>query len=185
VLMRAASSPGRYTRFLGSLEDATTLDAAVEAAEPLASRLMSQPRIRSIVRGDITGIPLHTILTDGPFGAWWSAVFLDFFADDSSRRSAQRLVALGVIAAVPTALSGWATWSGKDRPLKRVGIVHAGANAAATVVYTASWRARSRGNHRLGVRLGRAGAVLLLVSGFLGGHLSSGRHASRQGVLHA
>lgn len=184
MLMHAASSSGRYTRLLGSLEDATPLDAAVEAAEPLASRLMSQPRIRSIVRGDTTGIPLHTILTDGPFGAWWSAVFLDFFDDDGSRRSSQRLVALGVIAAVPTALSGWATWSGKDRPLKRVGIVHAGANVAATTVYFASWRARSRGNHRLGVRLGRAGAVLLLVSGFLGGHLSSGRHASRQGALH-
>jgi len=182
--MHAASHPGRYARLLGSLEEADSLDAAVTAAEPLASRLMEQPRIRSVIRGDTTGIPLHTILTDGPFGAWWSAVFLDLFDDDSSRRSSQRLVALGVIAAVPTALSGWATWSGKDRALKRVGIVHAAANAAATGAYFASWLARSRGNHRLGVRLARAGAVLLLVSGFLGGHLSSGRHASRQGVIH-
>lgn len=182
--MHAAPSTGRYTRLLGSLEEAKPLDAAVKAAEPLASRLMAQPNIASLVRGDTTGIPLHTILTDAPFGAWWSAVFLDFFDDQASRRSAQRLVALGVITAVPTALSGWATWSGKDRALKRVGIVHAAANAAATLVYVASWRARSRGNHRRGVRLARAGAVLLLVSGFLGGHLSSGRHASRHGVIH-
>jgi len=179
VLMRAASSPGRYTRFLGSLEDATTLDAAVEAAEPLASRLMSRDRIRAFVRGETTGIPLHVILTDGPFGAWWSAVFLDLFHGEDSRSSARRLVGLGVVAAVPTALSGWATWSEKDTAIKRVGIVHAAANAAATAVYAASWAARSRGRHELGVGLARAGAVLLLVSGFLGGHLSSDRHASR------
>ncbi|MDP9986924.1 hypothetical protein J2S98_002082 [Arthrobacter oryzae] len=182
--MHATSNPGRYTRLLGALEEAKRLDAAVTAAEPLAARLMAQRKVRTIVRGDTTGIPLHTILTDGPFGAWWSAVFLDLFDDEASRRSSQRLVALGVVAAVPTALSGWATWSGKDRPLKRVGVVHAAANAAATAVYVASWRARSRGNHRAGVRLARMGAVLLLVSGFLGGHLSSGRHASRQGVVH-
>ena len=180
--MHAASRPGRYTRFLAKLEEAHPLDAAVTAAEPLASRLMRGRRIPSIIRGDTTGIPLHIILTDAPFGAWWSAVFLDLFEDEGSRRAARRLVGLGVLAAVPTALSGWATWSGKDRAIKRVGIVHAAANAAATIVYGASWAARTRGQHRLGVRLSRAGAVLLLVSGFLGGHLSSGRHASGQGV---
>lgn len=180
--MQAASNPGSYTRLLGKLERAQPLDAAVTAAEPLASRLMSGRKIPSIIRGDTTGIPLHVILTDAPFGTWWSAVFLDFFEDEGSRRAARRLVGLGVVAAVPTALSGWATWSGKDRALKRVGVVHAAANAAATIVYGASWAARSRGRHQLGVGLARAGAVLLLVSGFLGGHLSSGRHASGQGV---
>lgn len=180
--MQAASNPGSYTRLLAKLERAQPLDAAVTAAEPLASRLMSGRKIPSIIRGDTTGIPLHVILTDAPFGTWWSAVFLDFFEDAGSRRAARRLVGLGVVAAVPTALSGWATWSGKDRALKRVGVVHAAANAAATIVYGASWAARSRGRHQLGVGLARAGAVLLLVSGFLGGHLSSGRHASGQGV---
>lgn len=178
--MHAASSPGRYARLLGKLEEAHPLDAAVTAAEPLATRLMSGRRIPSIIRGDTTGIPLHVILTDAPFGAWWSAVFLDLFEDEGSRRAARRLVGLGVVAAVPTALSGWATWSGKDRALKRVGIVHAAANAAAAIIYGSSWAARSRGRHRLGVGLARAGAVLLLVSGFLGGHLASGRHASLQ-----
>ncbi|WP_248762108.1 DUF2231 domain-containing protein [Pseudarthrobacter sp. SSS035] len=131
--------------------------------------------MRGFFRGDATGIPLHGILTDGPFGAWWSAIFLDFYKDDSSRLAAKRLVALGVVAAVPTAVSGWAQWSMKDHGTKRVGIVHATISAAATLVYLASWAARERGRHELGIGLSRAGAVLLLASGFLGGHLRSGR----------
>jgi hypothetical protein len=87
-------------------------------------------------------------------------------------------VALGVAFAIPTALSGWAQWTIKTRPIKRVGIVHAAANAVATIVYLASWAARQRGRHELGIGLARAGGVLLLVSGFLGGHMSSGRRAS-------
>ena len=170
-------SAGRYTRLLGALERARPLDSVVERAEPLASRLMARRRIREFIRGDATGIPVHGILTDGPFGAWWMAIFLDLFNDDGSRQASKRLVALGVAFAVPTALSGWAQWTTKDRPIKRVGVVHAATNAAATAVYLASWAARQRGRHELGIGLARAGAVLLLVSGFLGGHMSSGRRA--------
>ncbi len=105
----------------------------------------------------------------------WSAIFLDFYKDDSCRLAAKQLVAVGVVTAVPTAISGWAQWSMKDQGTKRVGIVHAAINAAATLVYFASWAARKRGRHELGIGLARAGAVLLLASGFLGGHVRSGR----------
>lgn len=168
-------SGGRYPRLLGWLEEARPLDALARKVEPYASRLTARPGMRSFFRGDATGIPLHSILTDGPFGAWWSAIFLDFSKDDGSRQAAKRLVGLGVIAAVPTAVSGWASWSMKDRGTKNVGIAHAAVNAAATLVYLASWAARERGHHELGIGLARAGAVLLLASGFLGGHLRSGR----------
>jgi hypothetical protein len=168
-------SSGRYARLLGSLEAAKHLGAIAKRAEPLAGRLTAQPGLRGFFRGNATGIPLHSILTDAPFGVWWSAVFLDFYKDDGSRHAAKRLVGLGVVAAVPTAVSGWAAWSMKDQGTKRVGIVHAAVNAAATLVYLASWAARERGHHEFGIGLARAGAVLLLASGFLGGHLRSGR----------
>lgn len=168
-------SGGRYPQLLGWLEGARPLGALAKKVDPYASRLTARPGMRSFFRGDATGIPLHGILTDGPFGAWWSAIFLDFYKDDGSRQAAKRLVAVGVIAAVPTAVSGWAQWSMKDRGTKNVGIAHAAVNAAATPVYLASWAARKRGNHELGIGLARAGAVLLLASGFLGGHLRSGR----------
>lgn len=168
-------SSGRYPQFLGWLEGAKPLGALARKVDPYASRLTARPGMRSFFRGDGTGIPLHSILTDGPFGAWWSAIFLDFYKDDGSRGAAKRLVGLGVIASVPTAVSGWAQWSMKDRGTKSVGIVHAAVNAAATLVYVASWAARERGHHDLGIGLARAGALLLLASGFLGGHLRSGR----------
>lgn len=170
-----SGSNGRYAQFLGLLEGAKPLGAVVKVIEPLAGRLTAHPGMRSFFRGDATGIPLHGILTDAPFGAWWSAIFLDCFKDNGSRNAAKRLVGVGVVAAVPTAISGWAQWSMKDHGTKRVGIVHAAINAAATLVYLASWAARERSRPELGIGLARAGAVLLLASGFLGGHLRSGR----------
>jgi hypothetical protein len=105
------------------------------------------------------------------------AQFLDLFPDDGSRRAATRLVGLGVVAAVPTALSGWAEWARADHGTRRVGIVHATANAAGTLVFLGSWAARSRGHHELGVRLGRWGGMVLLVGGMSGGYMRSDREA--------
>ncbi|MDE8667671.1 hypothetical protein PY310_03630 [Pseudarthrobacter sp. H3Y2-7] len=168
-----AGSGGRYARLLGRIEE-LPLGGLVKTIEPVAGRLTARPGMRSFFRGDATGTPVHSILTDAPFGTWWSAIFLDFYNDDSSRLAAKRLVAAGVITAVPTAVAGWAQWSMKDQGTKRVGLVHAAANGAAVLVYAASWAARESGRHELGVGLARAGALLLLVSGFLGGHLRSG-----------
>jgi hypothetical protein len=172
---QANTGSSRYAQLLGLLEGAQPLGAVVKTIEPYAGRLTAHAGLRGFFRGDATGVPLHGILTDAPFGAWWSAIFLDFYNDDSSRHAAKRLVGLGVVAAVPTAVSGWAQWSMKGQGTKRVGIVHAAVNAAATLVYLASWAARERGRHRLGIGLARGGAVLLLAGGFLGGHLRSGR----------
>jgi hypothetical protein len=70
--------------------------------------------VRRILHGDSTGIPLHVILTDLPFGAWFMALYLDLFADAGSRRAAARLVGLEVVTSVPTALAGWAEWAPAD-----------------------------------------------------------------------
>ncbi|WP_445155035.1 DUF2231 domain-containing protein [Arthrobacter sp. Hor0625] len=157
------------------LEHAEALDPAARAAAPLAERLVSRPGPRRFFHGDATGIPPHVILTDVPFGAWFMAIFLDFFPDEGSRVAARRLVGLGLLAAAPTGLSGWAEWARADSATRRVGVVHASANLAATLVFLASWRARRNERHRLGARLARAGAVLLIVGGFLGGYMRSSR----------
>lgn len=168
-----------YARVLRRIEDADTLDVAVDKARPIAGKFTANERMRDFLHGETTGIPVHVILTDVPFGAWWMAIFLDCFHDRGSRDASTKLVALGIVAAAPTAVSGWAEWSLKrDRRTQRVGVVPAAANAVAVLVFTASWRARTKGNHRRGIRLARVGAVLLLVSGFLGGHMGSGRRAT-------
>jgi nitrite reductase/ring-hydroxylating ferredoxin subunit len=74
----------------------------------------------------------------------------------------------------PTAATGLADWSelGDFRRPRRIGLVHASANAVTTLVYAASWRARARGDHGRGVVLALLGSAGLVVGGYLGGHLS-------------
>jgi uncharacterized membrane protein len=170
--------PGLFRRFVGRLERLEALDAAVRVAGPRAGRLVQNGRVRSILHGDATGIPLHIILTDVPFGAWFMAVYLDLFPDTGTQRAATRLVGLGVLAAAPTALTGWAEWALAGRATQRVGVVHAGLNGVAVLIFLGSWIARTRGRHTLGVRLARCGALLLIAGGFLGGYMASARRGA-------
>jgi hypothetical protein len=165
------AEPNPYLRLLGRLEQTDALDRAVRAVDPVARRLVSNERLRGLFHGDATAIPLHPIMTDLPFGALFMAQFLDLFSDAGMQRAAKRLVSLGVVGAVPTALSGWAEWADADLGIRRVGVVHAGANGLAVLVFTASWVARARNQHEVGVRLARLGGGVLIVGGFLGGYL--------------
>ncbi|WP_427173866.1 DUF2231 domain-containing protein [Arthrobacter sp. 92] len=160
------------------LERMEALDAAVRLAEPRARRLVENRRLRSVFHGDSTGIPLHIIFTDVPLGAWFMALYLDLFPDAGTQRAATRLVGLGVVSAVPTAITGWAEWALASRPTQRIGIIHAGLNAVAILVFVGSLAARLRDRHRLGVRLARLGAVLLISGGFLGGYMASSRRGT-------
>ncbi|MGY1780097.1 hypothetical protein [Geodermatophilus sp. SYSU D01036] len=54
-------------------------------------------------------------------------------------------------------------------------MTHAASRGLATLVFAASWVARLRGRHRLGVALARVGSVPVLAGAVLGGHLGSGR----------
>ena len=170
-------TPSAFIRLLRRLEQSDRLDPVVEVVEPLASRVVADERLRRLLHGEATGIPLHGIFTDAPFGAWFMAQFLDLYPDDGTRRAATRLVGLGVVAALPTALTGWAEWARADRGARRVGIVHATANAVGTLIFLGSWVARTRGRDDVGVRLGRLGGLALLVGGFSGGYMRSDRQA--------
>jgi uncharacterized membrane protein len=174
----SGGGPSLFRQFVGRLERLEALDTAVLAAEPRAGRLVQNGRMRSFLHGDATGIPLHIIFTDVPFGAWFMALYLDLYSDAGTQRAATRLVGLGVVAAVPTALTGWAEWALADRATQRVGIIHAGANGAAVLIFLGSWAARLRGRRRLGVRLARIGALLLIAGGFLGGYMARNRRGA-------
>jgi hypothetical protein len=75
----------------------------------------------------------------------------------------------------PTAWTGWAEWSAAGPREQRVGLVHAITNGVAIGIYAASWIARRRGRHRAGAGLGLAGASVLGVGAYLGGHLVTAR----------
>jgi uncharacterized membrane protein len=167
--------PSAFIRTLRRVEESDMLDPAVAAVEPVAARLVASSRLRSLFHGNATGIPLHIIYTDVPFGALFGALFLDLFRDRSTRRAATRMVGLGVVGAVPTAITGWAEWALADRGTRRVGILHATANALGALIFLGSWVARLKDRHDLGVRLGRVGGMVLICGGMLGGYMRSDR----------
>ncbi len=91
---------------------------------------------------------------------------------EDAQDAAERLVAIGVVAALPTAVSGLSDWSDTLGEERRVGVVHALANVVAVALYGFSWAARRRGDRARGVAWGVAGATAATVGGFLGGHLA-------------
>jgi nitrite reductase/ring-hydroxylating ferredoxin subunit len=96
-------------------------------------------------------------------------------AGEDPEEASERLIMLGIAAYAPTALSGindWADTEPVDDGVRRAGLVHAAGNAVALSLYTASLAARRRGSRGLGVALGAAGASVLMVGGYVGGHLS-------------
>jgi nitrite reductase/ring-hydroxylating ferredoxin subunit len=107
-----------------------------------------------------------------PIGSWLAATFLDFAGGRASRPAAQRLIAFGAVAALPTAFTGASDWVDTTGAERRVGLVHAAMNYTALATYTASWLARRRGRHTRGVALAIAGLSVLGIGGWLGGHLS-------------
>ncbi|PLS74793.1 MAG: (2Fe-2S)-binding protein [Actinobacteria bacterium] len=129
-------------------------------------------RARSVLLGEPLGHALHPVLTDFPLGSWTSTSLLDLFGGRRARPAATGLLAFGIVAAVPTALAGLAEWQQATGPARRVGVVHAGVNTTALVLYSSSLVTRLRGRHTRAVALGLAGGIVATLGGYLGGHLS-------------
>jgi uncharacterized membrane protein len=181
--MNDRTQPGHVTvptglqRAVATLEQDGRLDAVVRRLERVAAPL-SRGATGSKLRGDWLGHALHPLMTDVPIGCWVSAGLLDVVGGKKSRRASQRLVGLGLVSAAPTVASGLADWSQlRDPRTRRVGAVHAVANAIAAFLYLRSWRSRRRGHHLRGVGYGLVGAATLSASGYLGGHLAYARRA--------
>ena len=175
-----AGQPGRMKlRYqVDRLERLPALDGLVRAVESVWSRVLPEGRTRDALHGTWLGHPLHPMLTDVAIGCWTSAAALDLLGGDGTKTASRRLIATGVLAAVPTAASGAADWLAlgtAERP-KRVGAVHAVANGTATALYAASWLARRHGHHKRGVALSTVATTLASAGGYLGGHLAF-RHA--------
>lgn len=168
-----------------ALEGETRLDGAVHALRPVADALVADDTRRDLLLGRQMGHALHPLLTDAPIGAWASAVLLDLVGGEDSRAAAQRLVGIGILSAVPTALTGLAEWAHLGERDARVGVAHAAGNSVALGLFSASWFARRRGDHARGVSLGLAGVAAIAVSGFLGAHLAIARNVNSRDAAFA
>ncbi len=157
------------------LENSTTLDAPVRAIEPAIRAIFGTGTRSAVLRGDWLGHSLHPLLTDVVIGSWTSATVLDLIGGREASGAAQRLIGVGLLAAPPTAWSGWAEWTGAAQREKRVGLVHAVTNGLAIGIYLRSWLARRHGRHGAGISLALTGAAVAGVGGYLGGHLAAAR----------
>jgi nitrite reductase/ring-hydroxylating ferredoxin subunit/uncharacterized membrane protein len=154
---------------------ATSLDGPAEAVAGWIRGIVPRGPVKDALAGTPLGHALHPLLTDLPIGTWTSASLLDVVGGRAARPAAERLIAAGILAAVPTAASGlndWADTTPADDGVRRMGAVHAVANVAALGLYAASLAARRSDRHGRGVALGLAGVGALTVGGHLGGHLS-------------
>jgi nitrite reductase/ring-hydroxylating ferredoxin subunit/uncharacterized membrane protein len=168
------ADPGRFG---DRLDDIEAIDTVGNPVQNFVNGILPGGPLKDLLHGTWLGHPLHPLLTDLPIGFWTSAWLLDILGGKRSRPAADRLVALGVLAAVPTALSGAADWSELNTPERRSGLVHAVANSTATALYAWSYVARKRGRRGRGVALGMAGAAAATAGGYLGGHLTFRRGA--------
>lgn len=156
------------------LEEFTALDGAVDTVSDLANSALPPGEVKDALHGKQLGHAAHPMLVVLPLGLNVGATLLDFFGDEHDRPAARRLVGAALLLTPPTAATGMADFAdlGQSRRPKRVGLVHAGANTAASVCFTASWLLRRTGRHRAGQAFSLLGLTGLGVGGYLGGHLA-------------
>ena len=172
--MTSGGSGAALDAAVRALESDARLDPATDSVLELAGRISRSPA-GAFLRGEPLGHALHPLMTDLPIGCWTSAAVLDLVGGRDARPAARRLIGLGVLSAVPTALSGFAELGSvdpDDRPTARVATAHAGLNSLALLSYARSWSARRRDRQVRGVVWSVVGATAASISGHLGGHLA-------------
>jgi nitrite reductase/ring-hydroxylating ferredoxin subunit/uncharacterized membrane protein len=173
--MTSAPSEATKARPLARrIEEVAALDAPAKAVAKAIRGMLSPGPAKDALSGTWLGHALHPLLTDTVIGTWTSALLLDL-AGGKNSGAADRLVAAGVVCALPTALTGASDWADAEAGgdgVRRVGAVHATGNVAALGLQTASLLARRRGARGRGVALSLGAGALLGLTGYLGGHLS-------------
>jgi nitrite reductase/ring-hydroxylating ferredoxin subunit len=147
-------------------------------AEPIAAKvrdLLPGGPVKDALSGTWLGHAFHPIMQLAPLGTWMSAVILDLIGGEDAEGAADRLIGTGLLAAVPTFVSGWSDYADStmaSERVRRIGIVHAAANGAGALLFAGSLRARANGSRGRGKLLALAGIGAVSAGGWLGGHLS-------------
>jgi nitrite reductase/ring-hydroxylating ferredoxin subunit/uncharacterized membrane protein len=158
------------------IEEVGALDAVAEPLQNAVRTAVPQDTVlKDILSGTWLGHPAHPPLTDVVIGAWTSALALDLVGGDQTDKAAERLIGIGILAAVPTALTGASDWADVRGGDRRVGTVHALGNTTALLLHALSWLSRRRGHRTRGVALSAVGYGVATFSAWLGGHLTFGR----------
>ena len=155
---------------LRAVESFDAVDLPAERIAQRIRRVLDGSVVDNLLRGSWLGHPVHPLLVTIPIGSWVSAAALD--ALPGQRDASRKLVAVGLAAAAPTIVTGYADFSTLDVPQRRVGAVHAVSNAIGVICMATSYRARRARHDRAGTVWTLIGLGAVSVGGALGGHLS-------------
>ncbi len=131
-------------------------------------------------KAKVLGHPAHQILIVFPLGLLLTAVIFDIIylvtGNLGFTSASYLMIGAGLIGALIAAPFGLADWLKipPDTRAKRIGVMHAGANTVAAILFLISWLMRTEIPAEptgLAVTLGIIGAAFLGVSGWLGGEL--------------
>ncbi len=157
-----------------AIESASVVDRPATVVSRAVRGVLSPGAVKDALSGTWLGHALHPALTDVVIGSFLGAAALDLVGGEAGSAAGERLIMVGIAAYLPTAAAGASDWidGESDTRVKRIGIVHAGANAAALWLNIGSLAARRRGARGTGALLSGLGAGVMMVGGYLGGHLS-------------
>jgi nitrite reductase/ring-hydroxylating ferredoxin subunit/uncharacterized membrane protein len=174
---RAAMSPQLAKRVANAAP--AGIDRLAEKLQPRVGALLaSRPWLHDALDGTWLGTPLHPALTDVPVGAWTAAFGLDGVSALGGSRAvanaADWALAVGIVGALPAAVTGTSDWRDLTGEERRIANVHALLNVAGLTLHVASLIQRTRGRRNAGRALSAAGLAFSGTAAHLGGELSYG-----------
>jgi nitrite reductase/ring-hydroxylating ferredoxin subunit/uncharacterized membrane protein len=176
------SNPTSNSVIAGSQPPETLVDKPIdERVQKFVDRALyaggrpTAQRIRNFLNGTWLGNPFHVVLSDVPIGAWTVALVFDAFCAIRNRRefelAADTSVAIGLVAAAGTALTGVTDWSDVDPPARRQGLIHALLNIGASALFATSLVLRRKKSRPKGRIAAAAGYAIMSYSAHLGGKM--------------
>ena len=168
----------RQPRLRHLAERLAALEQLDPVAEPIAGKvreLIPAGPVKDALSGTWLGHALHPLMQLLPLGTWTSAVILDLIGGEDGEASADKLIGTGLLATVPTVITGWSDYADStvaSERVRRIGIVHAASNVTGAVLFAGSLVARGRGARGRGKLLAMAGMGAVGAGGWLGGHLA-------------
>lgn len=156
------------------------LDSVAEPVQNAANAFFGANGATKRFKSWLNGTPLrhriHPALIAVPIGAWTTGLVLDLLESRADRpadwaRGADAAVLLGILGALPSAVTGLADWADTYDQQRRVGIAHAVANSLALALYGASFGLRRAERRDLARLCSVAGFSVVGLAGMLGGEL--------------
>lgn len=155
-----------------SVENASALRGPAELVREQAhSLLVESETLDHLLGGDWLGHRLHPVLATAPMGALLMSTLLDVVGGERYADAVDTLTLVGLVSALPTAVTGAHDLATTDGPATRVGVVHAATMDLTLACFAAAHMSRRRGRRGRGRVLALAGTALAGGGAYLGGHM--------------